>query len=195
MRIVAARSFKALALLLAAGSLPAAAQQGSPAATPPGPPFTMMSSAFSDGGELPVKYSCDGKLTPVSPSLQWSNIPAGTASLALIFHDPDAVAANSVWDVTHWIMWNIPATLTQLPEGVAVSSQMPDGTIQGKNIAGANGYRGPCPPPGKQHHYTFELYALDIKLDSGPDTSRADVLKTMDGHILGKAVYVVYFHR
>jgi Raf kinase inhibitor-like YbhB/YbcL family protein len=72
---------------------------------------------------------------------------------------------------------------------------MDDGAIQGKNVRGVNGYQGPCPPPGKPHHYTFELYVLDNTLDLGPDASRADVMKAMDGHIIGKAVYVGFFHR
>jgi len=98
-------------------------------------------------------------------------------------------------DVTHWMIWNMPATLTQLSEAIPANPAMPDGTIQGKNIRGANGYLGPCPPAGKPHHYTFELYVLDTKLDLGADASRADVLKAMDGHIIGKAVYVGYFHQ
>ncbi len=78
-------------------------------------------------------------------------------------------------DVTHWIVWNIPATATSLLENVPAAPKMDNGAIQGKNIRGVNGYQGPCPPPGKPHHYTFELYVLDNTLDLGPDASRADV--------------------
>lgn len=195
MRITAVQSLKALALLLAAGLLPVAAQQGAPPAAPPAPQFMLMSSAFSDGGDIPVKYSCAAKPSAVSPSLQWSNIPKGAVTLTLIFHDPDAHPGKGTSDVTHWIMWNIPSTLTQLPEGVPANPQMPDGTTQGKNIRGVNGYQGPCPPAGKPHHYTFELYVLDAKLDLGADATRADVLKAMDGHIIGKGVYIGLFHQ
>lgn len=195
MRITIVQSVKALALLLAAGLLPAAAQQAAPPAAPAGPQFLMSSPSYSDGGEIPVKFSCSATPAAVSPSLQWTNVPKGAASFTLIFHDPDAHPAKGMSDVTHWIVWNIPATATQLPEGVAAGPKMEDGAIQGKNIRGVNGYQGPCPPPGKPHHYTFELYVLDNTLDLGPDASRADVLKAMDGHIIGKAVYVGFFHR
>jgi Raf kinase inhibitor-like YbhB/YbcL family protein len=195
MRITVVQSFRALALLMVAGLLPVAAQQGAPPAAPPGPQFLMSSPAYSDGGEIPVKYSCSAKPSAVSPALEWTNVPKGATSFTLIFHDPDAHPGKGMSDVTHWIVWNIPATVTQLPEGVAASPKMDDGAIQGKNIRGVNGYQGPCPPPGKPHHYTFELYVLDTTLDLGPDASRADVLKAMDGHIIGKAVYVGFFHR
>lgn len=186
---------KAVALLLAAGLLPAAAQQAPPAAAPQGPQFMMSSPAYSDGGEIPVKYSCSAKPAAVTPALEWMNAPKGAASFTLIFHDPDAHPGKGMMDVTHWIVWNIPASSTGLPEDVPAGPKMADGAIQGKNIRGVNGYQGPCPPPGKPHHYTFELYVLDNTLDLGPEASRADVLKAMDGHIIGNAVYVGFFHR
>ncbi|MBZ5662495.1 MAG: YbhB/YbcL family Raf kinase inhibitor-like protein [Acidobacteriia bacterium] len=195
MRISVTQSFKALALLAAAGILPAAAQQAAPPAAPPGPQFLLSSPGYADGADIPVKYSCSATPAAVSPALQWSNIPKGAASLTLIFHDPDAHPAKGMSDVTHWIVWNIPATATQLPENVPAGPKMDDGAIQGKNVRGVNGYQGPCPPPGKPHHYTFELYVLDNTLDLGADASRADVMKAMDGHIIGKAVYVGFFHR
>jgi len=199
MRISVTQSLNVFALLFVAGLLPVAAQQAAPPAAAPAapaaPPLMMMSSAFSDGGEVPMKYTCAAKPSAVSPALQWMNVPKGAASFTLIFHDPDAHPQKAISDVTHWIMWNIPATMTELPEGVAASPKMDDGRIQGKNIRGVNGYQGPCPPPSKPHHYTYELYALDITLDLGADASRADVLKAMDGHIIGKAVYVGYFHQ
>jgi Raf kinase inhibitor-like YbhB/YbcL family protein len=191
MRTTVVHSLKAVALLLVAGMLPVAAQQ----AAPPAPQFTMSISAFSDGGNIPVKYTCSAKPNFVSPALEWSNTPKGAASFTLIFHDPDAHPRKGMSDVTHWIMWNIPATATHLPENVPAMAQMSDGAIQGKNIRGVNGYQGPCPPPGKPHHYTFELYVLDTKLAAGPEATRADVLKAMDGHIIGKAVYIGMFHR
>jgi Raf kinase inhibitor-like YbhB/YbcL family protein len=193
MRLTLWHSLGSSALVLAFGLLPAAAQQ--PPAAPATPPLMMTSSAFRDGGEIPVKYSCAAKPAAVSIPLQWSNVPKGTVTFTLIFHDPDANPQKGSMDVTHWIVWNMPATLTQLPEGIPANPSMPDGTVQGKNIRGVNGYQGPCPPPSKPHHYTFELYALDTKLDLGPDASRADVLQAMNGHIIGKAVYVGFFHQ
>jgi Raf kinase inhibitor-like YbhB/YbcL family protein len=194
MRISVTQSLKAVALLAAAGLLPAAAQQAPPAA-PPAPQFLFSSSSYADGADIPVKYSCSATPAAVTPALQWSNVPKGTASFTLIFHDPDAHPNKGMMDVTHWIVWNIPATAMQLPENVPAGPKLDSGAIQGKNIRGVNGYQGPCPPPGKPHHYTFELYALDNTLDLGADASRADVMKAMDGHIIGKAVYVGFFHR
>ena len=102
----------------------------------------------------------------------------------------------SAYDVTHWFIWNIPASAKELPEGVAAGSDLPDGSHQLKRgNPPAAGYFGPCAPAGPNHHYTFELYALDSKLDLGADATRADAMKAMDGHILGAAVYIALFHR
>jgi Raf kinase inhibitor-like YbhB/YbcL family protein len=96
-------------------------------------------------------------------------------------------------DVTHWIVWNIPEGATQLAAGIQPDSS-PAGIEQGKNIRGVNGYQPPCPPAGvKPHHYIFELYALDTKLNLPAGSSRADLLKAMDGHIIGKASLVGLF--
>jgi Raf kinase inhibitor-like YbhB/YbcL family protein len=103
---------------------------------------------------------------------------------------------KKVEDVTHWMAFNIPATATSLPEGVPATPQLPDGTIQIKNLRGGVGFMGAgAGAAGPYHHYTWELFALDTKLDLGPDATRADVLKAMDGHILGKGVLEGRFHR
>jgi Raf kinase inhibitor-like YbhB/YbcL family protein len=196
MRITAVRSLTTLAFLLAAGIGPAAAQQATPPpAAPPGPPFLLTTPAYADGAEIPMKFTCAAKENMTSPLLQWTNPPKDTASFALIFHDPEGHPNKGMSDVTHWMMWNVPGTATQLPEGVKPNPQLPDGTQQGKNIRGVNGYQGPCAPPGKFHHYTVELYALDQKLTLDSGASRADLLKAMDGHILGVGVYVGLFHQ
>jgi Raf kinase inhibitor-like YbhB/YbcL family protein len=92
--------------------------------------------------------------------------------------------------------FNIPGSARELPEGMSADANLPDGTKQAKNLRGAVGYMGPgAGAAGPHHHYTFELFALDTKLDLGPDATRADVLKAMDGHILAKAVLVGRFHR
>jgi Raf kinase inhibitor-like YbhB/YbcL family protein len=169
-----------IVFVIAAGN--AAAQQQ---AAPPPSKFKM-ASVFYDGDWIPVQYSC-GVADGASPELQWSNPPAGTMSFALIMHDTDAAPAKGSTDVTHWILWNIPASAAQLPAGVRPDTS-PDGIQQGKNIRGVNGYQPPCPPAGAlPHHYFFELYALDTKLDLAAGASRADLLKAMDSHVIGKA--------
>jgi Raf kinase inhibitor-like YbhB/YbcL family protein len=93
-------------------------------------------------------------------------------------------------------VWNIPGSAKGLPENMPPQPTLPDGTVQGKNAGDTVGYRGPgAPATGPKHHYTLELFALDTKLDLGPDASRADVMKALNGHVLGKAVYVGLFHR
>jgi hypothetical protein len=114
----------------------------------------------------------------------------------LILHDPDVALQRKTDDVLHWLIFNIPGTASGLPEAVPSNAQLSDGTVQAKNLRGGVGYMGPgAPPAGPHHHYTFELFALDTKLDLGPDATRADVLKAIDGHILGKGVLVGRFHR
>ena len=163
---------------------------------PAGPGLTLTTTAFADGGEIPAKFTQNDP-NAVSPRLQWTNVPANTVSFALILHDPDVAIQRKTDDVLHWMVFNIPGTARELPEGVPNASvTLPDGTVQAKNLRGAVGYMGPgAPPAGPHHHYTFELFALDTKLDLGPDTTRADVLKAIDGHILGKGVLVGRFHR
>ena len=189
------------ALVLAAGIGSAAAQApaapaGQPAARPTaGPGLTLSSPAFEDGGIIPNKYTqADPK--PVSPALKWTNVPANTVSFVLLFHDPDVALQRKLDDVTHGLWFNIPATVTEFAEGLPATPTLPDGTVQAKNLRGQPGYMGPgAGAAGPYHHYTFELFALDTKLDLTPDASRADVMKAIDGHIIGKAVLVGRFHR
>lgn len=163
-------------------------------AAPPPSKFKMTTSAYSDTDWIPVQYTC-GVSDAGSPGVQWSNPPQGTMSFTLIFHDTDAAPAKGAMDVTHWILWNIPAVATQLAPGIQPDTS-PDGIRQGKNIRGVNGYQPPCPPPGAySHHYIFEIYALDAKLDLPAGSSRADLLKAMDGHVLGKASIVGIFRQ
>ena len=162
---------------------------------PTGPGLTLTTTAFADGGEIPTRFT-SADPNGVSPKLDWTNVPAGTVTFALIFHDPDVALQKGTDDVLHWMAFNIPGTATGLPEAMAATATMPDGTIQAKNIRGAVGYMGPgAPAPGPHHHYTFELFALDTKLDLTADATRADLLKAMQGHILGKGVLVGRFHR
>uniref|UniRef100_A0A372IQS1 YbhB/YbcL family Raf kinase inhibitor-like protein n=1 Tax=Paracidobacterium acidisoli TaxID=2303751 RepID=A0A372IQS1_9BACT len=158
--------------------------------------MTLTTSAFADGGIIPDPYTMNAGPAAVSPKLEWSHVPAGTVTFALILHDPDTSIRHSTQEVLHWLIFNIPGTATSLPEGVPATAQLPDGTIQGKNQRGTVGYMGMgAPAAGPYHHYTWELFALDTKLDLGPDATREDVLKAMDGHILGKGVVFGRFHR
>jgi len=184
-----------MTLILIAGMVPAQ-DQGKKKGGPAGPPLMMMIPALKDGADLPEKYSCSNAPAGTSPAISWMNPPMGTQSFAILLHDPEPHPGRGLYDVTHWFIWNIPATTMQLPEGVAGGSDLPDGSHQLKRgNPPTAGYFGPCAPPGPSHHYTFELYALDSKLDLSPDATRADAMKAMDGHILGAAVFVTMFHR
>jgi Raf kinase inhibitor-like YbhB/YbcL family protein len=167
-----------------------------------GPAMTMRTTAFPDGGQIPVKYSqaaegaAPGEGT--SPGLTWSNAPAGTQSFVLHMHDMEVARNRTTDDQVHWLVWNIPGTATGLPEGVPRGAQLADGSYQ----ISATGpvYRGPgAAANGPLHHYVFELYALDTKLDVRPATdafeTRSNVMKAIQGHILGKAVYLGLFKR
>jgi len=173
----------------------AVAAQDAPKKAPAGPGLTLTTTAFADGAEIPARFTqSDPK--PVSPKLQWTNVPPNTVSFVLYMHDPDAAPQRKIDDVLHWLVINIPGTARELPEAVPPDAKLPDGSIQCKNQGGVVGYRGPgAPAAGPHHHYTIELFALDTKLDLGPDATRADVLKAIDGHILGKGVVVGRFHR
>jgi len=192
-----------ISLLIA---MPGAAQErggqrgNAPAAS--GPPMTLTIPGFPDGGQIPVKFSqaaegaAPGEGT--SPAISWANPPAGTQAFVLHMHDMDVVRNRTTDDQAHWVVWNIPPTATSLPEGVPKGPQLPDGSYQ----ISATGpvYRGPgAPATGPLHHYMFELFALDTKLDVQPAVdafeTRANVLKAMQGHILGKAVYGGLFRR
>jgi Raf kinase inhibitor-like YbhB/YbcL family protein len=159
--------------------------------------MTLSSSAWPDGGQIPVKHTQAGE--EISPALAWTNVPDGTASFALIVHDADAAIGNGTDDILHWMLWNIPAAVTSLPERVPRGAQLADGTRQ-ISATGPN-YRGPgAPASGPAHHYTFELFALDTMLDvpavgASPPQTRAAVLAGMAGHIRGKGVYVGLFRR
>ena len=162
---------------------------------PATPPLIMTSSAWEDGGVIPDKYTQAAGATAPSPELKWSQVPMGTQSFVLLMHDPEPVLAKgSKMDITHWLIWNIPGTSTGLAEGVA-AGELPDVSLRG------NGYMGPGAPAGPYHHYTFELYALDTKLEVPMGTpqeaanTRNAVVNAMDGHVLGKAVLVAKFHR
>jgi len=169
--------------------------QAAPAAPAP-PAMTMSTTAFADGAEIPAKYTQAGNQT--SPAFTWTNVPAGTVTLLLHMHDLEVSRNHTMDDQLHWLVWNIPASATSLPEGVPMGAQLQNGAYQ-LSASGAV-YRGPgAPANGPRHHYTFELIALDTKIDVQPGTDAFDtrtlVMKAIQGHILGKAVYMGLFHR
>src|SRR5205809_4213806 len=130
---------------------------------PATPPLLMTTTAWEDGGVIPDKYTMAAGASAVSPELKWSQVPAGTQSFALLMHDPEPVLnKGSKMDITHWLIWNIPGTATGLPENVA-QGELPDGSRQVS--LRSNAYMGPGAPAGPYHHYTFELYALDTRLE------------------------------
>lgn len=140
----------------------------------------LTSTAFKEGEMIPRKYSCDG--ADISPPLKWNSVPSQTKSLALIADDPDAPMGTWV----HWVIFNIPPNLTELPEEVPTASSLPDGTLQGKNDFRNIGYGGPC-PPGGTHRYFFKLYALDAMLKLPAGSTKPNLLRAMQGHIVGEA--------
>jgi Raf kinase inhibitor-like YbhB/YbcL family protein len=146
-------------------------------------------TAFAEGQMIPKKFTCDGP--DVSPQLSWKATPAGAQSMALIVDDPDAPAGTWV----HWVLYGLPASVTDLPEGIEKQEQLSNGARQGRNDFGRIGYAGPCPPPGKPHRYFFKLYALDTKLDLNAAIRKADLERAMKGHILGHAELIGKYGR
>lgn len=142
--------------------------------------FELRSPAFEHGEPIPRRYTCDGE--DLSPPLEWSDPPEGTVSLALIMDDPDAPVGT--WD--HWVLFDIPADVRSLPEGVPPDAEPPQGGRHGRNSWRRLGYGGPC-PPGGTHRYFFRLYALDTALGLSSGAAKGDILKAMEGHVLGQA--------
>ncbi|MFC1677546.1 YbhB/YbcL family Raf kinase inhibitor-like protein [Planctomycetota bacterium] len=137
------------------------------------------SSAFTEGGMIPSKYTCDGK--DMSPALSWQGVPQETKSIALICDDPDAPMGTFV----HWVLFNLPADTTQLPENYPEDETLDNGARQGITDFGKTGYGGPCPPSGT-HRYFFKIYALDTVIDMVSLVDKPKLLEAMDGHILAQ---------
>lgn len=208
-------SVRFVAVVVAASTLSAAAQaQRQAPAQPavvsgqPTPPrgaarprsaqvMTLSSSAWQDGGVIPRKHTQAGG--EVSPPLEWRDVPEDAVSFVLMVHDLDAVPGNAVDDTLHWMVWDIPGTARSLPEGVPGGPELPDGTRQISATGPA--YRGPgAASNGPMHHYAFELFALDTKVDvpavgASPAQTRAAVEAAMSGHLRGKAAYIGLFRR
>ena len=146
------------------------------------------SSAFEEGGLIPPKYTCDG--ADISPPLQWDAVPEGTGSIALISDDPDAPMGTWV----HWVLFNLPADTKELAENIPADRALPNGAKQGTSDFGRIGYGGPCPPSGT-HRYFFKIYALDTQLDLAADAKKPELLKAMEGHILGQGQLIGKYKR
>ncbi len=151
--------------------------------------FELQSPAVSSGGEIPAKYSCDG--ADRSPPLRWSDPPTKTKGFALIADDPDAPAGTWV----HWVIYGLAATLRELPEGVPTRDTAPGIGTQGVNDFRKVGYGGPCPPRGPAHRYFFRLYALDTELTLPPRKTKAELLKAIEGHVVGQAELIGRYKR
>jgi len=149
----------------------------------------LTSTAFAEGAAIPAKHTCDAE--DISPPLKWTGVPADTKSLVLIVDDPDAPVGTWV----HWVLYDLPATASELAEGVAKSQYLPNGAKQGLNDFKRLGYGGPCPPPGKPHRYFFKLYALDTALDLKPGLTKKDLEAAMEKHILAQAQLMGTYQR
>ena len=150
--------------------------------------LSITSPAFTEGANIPSKFTCDAGQTSPSPALAWKDAPANTKSFVLIMHDPDVPMAGGF---THWVLFDIPASTTQLPEGFQAGSVGVSGNMGMRR----QGYMGPCPPSGA-HHYHFMLSALDVpSLGLQPGATKADVEKAMEGHVVGKAELIGVYQR
>jgi len=146
------------------------------------------STVFAKGGMIPANYTCDG--SDISPPLKWTNVPEGTKTFAVICDDPDAPMGTWV----HWVLFNLPADAKELTENVLPQKVLGNGAKQGMNDFGKIGYGGPC-PPGGTHRYYFKFYALDTELYLEAGATKAELIKSMEGHILGEGQLMGKYER
>jgi Raf kinase inhibitor-like YbhB/YbcL family protein len=178
-------------LALAAGAGLAAAPDNS---TPEGTEGRKMkiqitSTAFKDGEPIPAKHSCSG--ADVSPPLSIASVPKEAKSLILIVDDPDAPSGN--W--THWVLYGISPQTVAIPEGSSAKATPPVAAQIGKNSWGKTEWGGPCPPPGGKHRYYFRLYAVDTNLSLPRGTSKPDLMRAIEGHVLAQGELMGTFQR
>ncbi len=149
----------------------------------------LITSVFEDHQPIPKQYTCEGE--NISPALTFSDIPHSTQSLVLIMDDPDA--PNGTFD--HWIVWNIPPSVTKLSDHAPELEQLTQQIGRGINHYGKNIYNGPCPPPGKPHRYYIQLYAIDILLTLPQNSKKQDVLTAIKGHVIENATLIGTYQR
>ena len=194
------------AILATSGALMAQAPGGAKGGGKGGPPrpiLSVTSNAWPDGGEVPLKYAFRGDNKSPDFEFHWTlggnptNAPDGLQTYAVVFHDIENSTNKTTTDTLHWTAFNIPSAAKGLTESLG-GGDLADGTRNGPGIAAGRGtpaYFGPGAGPGPFHHYVFEFYALDTKLDLPANTTREDLMKAMDGHVVGKAAYVGRFHQ
>lgn len=146
------------------------------------------SSAFDEGGFIPVKFTCDGQ--NISPPLEWNGVPEGTQSLALISDDPDAPMGTWV----HWVVYNIPPDINGLEEGIPKKEILANDIEQGLTDFGSVGYGGPCPPRGT-HRYFFKIFALDRKFNFKPGLTKSELLEKIKDNIIGRGELIGKYKR
>lgn len=152
----------------------------------------LTSPSFENQSRMASEFTCDGE--DISPALEWSSVPEGTRSFALVVDDPDAPdPAHPKMTWVHWVLYNIPAASRSLPQAVK-DQDLPQGTLQGLNDWKKTGYGGPCPPIG-EHRYFHKLYALDTVLPNLARPTKAKLEKAMEGHILFKAELIGLYQR
>jgi Raf kinase inhibitor-like YbhB/YbcL family protein len=174
----------AIAAVLLTGQAQSPTNQNASPSENKSPTFLLKSNAFRSEGHIPAQFTCEG--ANISPDLSWSGVPQGAKSLALVLHDPDAPHHGGY---THWIVFNIPASVNHLPENAPKTANLPGGGIQGRNDDGGIGYTGPCPPSGT-HRYYFDLYAVDRELKLKPGASKDELEHAIRGHVLGQAEFM-----
>jgi Raf kinase inhibitor-like YbhB/YbcL family protein len=164
--------------------------------------ITVTSATLKANETIPKDHTADGR--NVSPAISWSGAPAATKQFALIMDDPDAQFGGS--NFVHWVVYKIPGTLKGLPAELPMDATLSTsttppapaevaGVIQGLSGFRRAGYRGPAPPAGKPHHYTFTVYALDAELPLAEGLNKADLLKAMEGHVIGQGSLVSIYER
>ena len=185
---MAARTHIIFAATLLAGFLTACDGEN-PATNEAVMKLQVTSTAFAEGQPIPARHAYDQQ--DISPALQWSGVPPAAKSLALICEDPDAPMGTWV----HWVLYDLPPVGTGLSENVPKSPELANGAKQGVNDYKKIGYGGPCPPPGKPHHYYFKLYALDTMPNLKPGLTKKELLKAMDGHVIAEGQLMGTYQR
>lgn len=178
------------AVVLMLGLASTAWAQTAPAA------ITVTSPTLKANETIPKDHTADGK--NVSPAFEWSGAPAATRQFALVFDDPDVVFGGQTF--VHWLIYKIPGTAKGLPGELPMGATLTEpaalaGAIQGPSGFRQMGYRGPAPPPGKPHHYTFTVYALDAELPLEAGLNRNQLMEAVKGHIIGQGSLVAVYER